>query len=132
MFILSIDEVSSLKPMALQSGGFIFTITLKATLQILISLRFVYTEVGTGHVDIVRSTISFFNSSIINYVVFQEDMQFEEFKVGVALEHGMISGPLFSDSAIYSELNIDIRRISKRSAFAAGHSAIMLSLSLWS
>ena len=95
--------MSDFNPVALQTGGFIFKVSPKEPLPIPVTLRFVYTEVGTDQVDQVRSVNSFFNSSPINYVAFREEVEFDRFRVAIALEHEEISGPLFSKNIVYGE-----------------------------
>ena len=97
------DEVSDFDPIPLQTGGFIFRVTPKEPLLVPITLRLVYTEVGTDQVDVARSTNTFFNSSPINYIAFREEVQFDKFHVAIALEHQDTSGPLFSNNVVYSE-----------------------------
>lgn len=98
------DEVNDLNPIPLETGGFIFKVTPKEPILIPITLRLVYTEVGTDQVDVTRSTNTFFNSSPINYIAFREEVQFDRFHVAIAMEHEELSGPLFSDNVVYGEL----------------------------
>ena len=87
------DEVDTLIPTRLDSGGFIFEVTVDKALLVPVTLRFIYTEVGTND-TLSDESEAYFNTTTMNFVDFRP--LFQRFRVMVALESEEITGPFFT------------------------------------
>ena len=88
-------------PSALQSGGYLYDLELKAPLLVPVRLLFTYFEVGSNEPLNRTSQESYFGSVLIRHVASEDEVPFDKFRVEVALLYTGgtedVVGPFFSD-----------------------------------
>ena len=107
--IIFIDEVMNFHPLALENGGFLYKMDLRAPLQVPIKLLLVYTEVGSGN-KMNFSSQYYFASENITHIADKKRVPFDKFRVKIALtyyELGLV-GPFLEQDNEYCEFQYEI------------------------
>lgn len=104
LYLTIADELAQLIPISLDSGGFVFTIEVKAPLLIGTRLKIVYTDAEDMTLVTSRlSKASYFNTTETNYIAFSDEVPYDRFLVKAGLVHENIEGLLFGDDNVYSK-----------------------------
>ncbi len=95
--------VDDFNPVALETGGFLYEVGLKAPLMVPVRLVLVYTKLGSDREMNFTSTVAYSNAREINHIAPRNRVPFSRFRVRMALMHKNFMGPFFQQDNHYSE-----------------------------